>query len=69
MPFSYAVYKQQDLVISTGSRCVTWNEIKERQDHTKTDPTFDPEFNQLVDLRAVTSFDMSSEQARCLRAG
>lgn len=66
MPFSYAVYKQHHLVISTGSGCVTWSEIKERQDQTKTDPTFDPEFNQLVDLRAVTSFDMTSEQARVL---
>ena len=66
MPFSYAVYKQQRLVISTGSGCVTWSEIKERQDQTKTEPTFDPEFNQLVDLRAVTSFEMTSEQARVL---
>jgi len=56
MPFGYAVYKQHRLVISTGSSCVTWNEIKERQDHTKIDPNVDPEFNQLVDLRAVTSF-------------
>jgi len=66
MPFSYAVYKQHRLVISTGAGCVTWNEIKERQDHTKADPTFDPEFNQLVDLRAMTSFEMTSEQARVL---
>src|SRR5215472_10850147 len=66
MPFSYAVYQQQRLVISTGSGCVTWNEIKERQEQTKTDPNFNPEFNQLVDLRAVTSFDMTSEQARVL---
>jgi len=45
---------------------MTWNEIKERQDQTKTDPTFDPEFDQLVDLRAVTSFEMTSEQVRML---
>lgn len=66
MPFSYIVQKQYRLVISTGSGCVTWNEIKERQDQTKTDPTFDPEFNQLVDLRAVTSIEMTSEQAKML---
>jgi hypothetical protein len=66
MPFSYTVYKEQRLVISIGSGCVTWSEIKDRQDQAKTDPTFDPEFNQLVDLREVTSFEMTSEQARVL---
>ena len=45
---------------------MTWREIRERQDQTKTDLDFDPEFNQLVDLRAVTSFEMTSEQARVL---
>jgi hypothetical protein len=66
MPFIYAVYREYRLVISTGSGCMTWNEIKERQDQTKTDPNFDPEFDQLVDLRAVTSFEMTSEQVRML---
>ncbi len=66
MTFSYVVYSEHRLVISTGSGRVTWEEIKERQDQTKTDPDFNPEFNQVVDLRAVTSFDMTSEQARLL---
>src|SRR5579863_4256678 len=66
MPFSYVVYKKHRLVISTGSDLVTWVEIRVRQDETKTDPEFNPEFNQLVDLRAVTGFDMTSEQARTL---
>lgn len=43
-----------------------WNEIKDRQDQTDIDPDFDAEFNQLVDLRAVMSFEMTSEQARML---
>src|SRR5215467_13316680 len=66
MPFSYVVHKEYRLVISTGSDCVTFGEIKTRQDQTKTDPAFNPEFNQIVDLRAVTRFDMSSEQAKAL---
>jgi hypothetical protein len=66
MPFSYVVYKDHRLVVSTGSDRVTFSEIKARQDQTKTDPDFDPEFNQLVDLRTVTGFDMSSEQAKAL---
>jgi hypothetical protein len=45
---------------------VTWEEIKERQDQTKTDPGFNPEFNQIVDLRAVTGFAMTSDHARLL---
>src|SRR5215475_13165940 len=66
MPFSYIVHKECRLVVSTGADRVTFNEIKARQDQTKTDPDFNPEFNQIVDLRAVTSFDMISDQARAL---
>ena len=66
MPFSYIVYSEQRLVVSTGSDRVTWVEIKDRQDQTKTDSDFNPEFNQIVDLRAVTAFDMTSDQARTL---
>jgi len=62
MPFSYVVYAKHRLVISPGSDLVTWKEIRERQDQTKTDPEFNPDFNQLVDLRAVTGFDMTSGQ-------
>jgi hypothetical protein len=66
MPFSYVVYREHRLVISAGSGLVTWQEIKERQDQTKTDPNFNPEFNQIVDLRAVTGFEMTSDQAQTL---
>jgi hypothetical protein len=66
MPFSYVVYKERNLVVSTGLDRVTWEEIKARQDQTQTDPDFNPEFNQIVDLRAVTSFDMTGEHARTL---
>ena len=66
MPFSYVVYRENRLVISTGSDLVTWEEIKTRQDQTKTDPDFNPEFNQIVDLRSVTGFDMTSSQTRQL---
>jgi len=66
MPFSYVVYKEQQLVISTGSGRVTRAEIKQRQDQTKTDPDFDPEFNQIVDLTAVTDFEMSIDEFKSL---
>jgi len=66
MPFSYAVHKELNLVVSTGTDCVSWKEIKASQDHTQTDPTFHPLFDQIIDLRAVTSFDMTTEQVRVL---
>jgi hypothetical protein len=66
MPFDYAVYKELRLVISTGKGLVTWQEINARQDQIKTDPNFDPKFNQIVDFRSVTGLDMSAEQTRLL---
>lgn len=66
MPFSYVVHNEHRLVVSTGSDRVTWKEIKGRQDQTRTDPGFNPEFDQIVDLRAVTGFDMTSDQASSL---
>lgn len=66
MPFDYAVYRDLRLVVSTGVGLVTWEQIKARQDQTKTDPSFDPEFNQIVDLSSVTGFDMSTDQTRLL---
>jgi hypothetical protein len=66
MPFSYVVYSEHRLVVSTGSDLVTWQEIKTRLDQTKTDPDFNPEFDQIVDLRAVTGFDMTGDHVRLL---
>ena len=66
MSFSYVVYKERRLVVSVGSGLVTWEEIRARQDETKTDPNFDPTFNQIVDLRSATGIQMSGDQARML---
>jgi len=66
MPFGYVVYKDLRLVVSTGLNRVSWTEIKACQNQTKTDPNFNPEFDQIVDLRATTSLEMTGEQARVL---
>lgn len=66
MPFDYVVYKGHRLVISTASGLVTWEEIKARQDQTKTDPAFNPEFDQIVDLRSATRVELSGDQIRFL---
>jgi hypothetical protein len=68
LPFTYAVYKDQRLVVSTGSGRVTCDEIRARQDETATDPDFNADFNQIVDLRAVTAFDVSVDEFRVLAA-
>ena len=66
MPFDYVVYKKHHLVISTASGLVTWDEIKARQDQTKTDLEFNPEFDQIVDLRSATRVELSGDQIRFL---
>jgi hypothetical protein len=66
MPFSYVVHKNLHLVISTGRDCVSWDEIRACQDQTHVDPDFDAEFDQIVDLRFVTRFIMTPEQASVL---
>lgn len=66
MPFDYVVYREHRLVISTASGLVTWDEIKARQDQTRTDPEFDPEFDQIVDLRSATRIELSGDQVRFL---
>ena len=66
MPFSYIVHKDLHLVVSTGRECVSWGEIRACQDQTHVDPDFNAEFDQLVDLRSVTGFAMTSGQTRML---
>jgi len=66
MPFDYVVYKEHRLLISTALGRVTWEEIKTRQDQTKTDPEFDPEFDQIVDLRSATRVELTGDQIRFL---
>jgi hypothetical protein len=66
MAFSYVVYKKLRLVICSGRDAVSWGEIRACQDQTRVDPDFNAEFDQLVDLRSVTGFAMTSGQARML---
>jgi hypothetical protein len=66
MSFSYVVHRDLRLVVSTGSGRLSWNEIKRCQDLSKSDADFNPEFDQIVDLRSVTRFDMSAEHVRVL---
>jgi len=64
LPFSYVVYKNHRLVVSTGTGRVTYDEIKACQDQTKGDPDFNSDFNQIVDLRTATTVYLTVDQAR-----
>jgi len=66
MPFSYVVHKDLRLVVSTGSGCLSWSEIKRCQELAQSDEDFKPEFDQIVDLRSVTMFDMRAEHVKVL---
>jgi hypothetical protein len=66
LPYSYIVYKQHHLVVSTGTGRVTCSEIKARQDQARSDPEFDPNFNQIVDLRRATTVDLTVDETRML---
>jgi hypothetical protein len=66
LPYNYIVYKEHHLVVSTGTGRVTCSEIKARQDETRNDPEFDPNFNQIVDLRTATTVDLTPDEARML---
>ena len=66
MPVRYVIDKEQQLVITAGSDRLTFAEIKAHQDQLLNDPDFNSEFNQLIDLRAATSLDLSVNEAKTI---
>jgi hypothetical protein len=64
MPCSYVIDKEKRLVISSAWNRVTFAEVVQHQDQLKTDPAFDPDFNQLVDATAVTGVDASMDEVK-----
>ena len=66
MPVRYAIDKEQRLVISTGWDCVTFAEAKAHQDQLLGDPDFDPDFSQLLDMRAVTGINLLTDEGKTL---
>jgi|SRR5579859_6968216 len=68
MPARYVIDKQRRLVIATCSGRLTYTEITSVQDQWLRDPDFDPKFNLLADNAAVTSLDVSPEQAKAIAA-
>lgn len=66
MPVQYVIDKERRLVISTAWGRVTFSEGREHQERLKNDPDFHSDFNQFLDATAVTTLDISSDEARIL---
>jgi len=66
MPLRYVIDKERLLVHTTGWDRLSFAQSKSYQDQLLNDPDFDPEFNQLVDLTALTGLGMSAEETKLL---
>lgn len=63
MPVYYVIDKERRLVTTTGEGRMTFDETRDHQNRLLNDPDFDVSFNQLIDLIAVTHFDLSTNEA------
>ena len=66
MALRYLIDKEHRLVVVIGSERVTAADIKALIDQAPHDPDFNADFDEFVDLRAVTGFDISGEEIRTL---
>ena len=64
MPSRYTIHRERRLVIATVCNYLTFAEVTGLQDQMLHDQDFDPEFNLLADTTAVTTLDVSSDQAK-----
>jgi len=66
LPIQDTIFKEHRIVLSTAHGQLTAAEIKACMDQGLNDPDFNPDFNQIVDFRAVITIDMSGAQTRTL---
>jgi hypothetical protein len=66
MPFRYSIDKARRLAIIIGEGCISSAQIRDLRKQGLSDPDFDRELNQLMDLRAVTKVDISSREIEAL---
>ena len=62
----YSIDKQRRLILTTADDRVTFDDIIGHQTRLLADPDFDASFDQLIDMTAVTKFEISADQARTL---
>jgi hypothetical protein len=66
MPCRYLIDTEHGLVISTAWDRVTFAEIDAHQHRLASDPSFNPDFKQLVDATRVTDLDISIDEAKAI---
>jgi hypothetical protein len=66
MALRYFIDKQRRLVVVIGSGLLTAADLKAVIDPGPQDPDFNADFNEFVDLRAVTAIDLTADQIRML---
>jgi hypothetical protein len=60
MPVDYVIDKERRLVTTTASGHLTFAEARDHQSRLLNNQDFDATFNQIIDVTAVTTFDLST---------
>ena len=66
MPLSYRIDKTFNLVVTTGTEVVTFEEFMDYRRAMLADPNFVPGMKRLVDLRSVQRVDVSCDKVRTM---
>jgi len=66
MPMRYMLDKGHRLMLVTGSGRLTAADVKAVLDQARRDPDFNADFDEFVDLRAVTEIDIAADEIRTL---
>ncbi len=68
MPETYLIDTRRGVVFSKGTGVFTRAEFRAHMARMAADPRFRPEFNQLVDCRGLTGFDLTADEINELAA-
>jgi hypothetical protein len=66
LPCRYSIDKERRLVTNVAWDRLTFAEMRALQEELKSDPNFDPSYNQLVDVTAVTNLDLTIAEAQAI---
>ena len=70
MPTDFTIDVQRSVVFSRGTGVFSSADFIEHMTRLSGDPDFNPDFNQIVDCRAITLLDLNGEQLKgCERVG
>jgi len=62
MPAEFTIYPQWGVVMSRGSGVFTHADFLDHMSRLLADPKFNPDFNQIVDCRAIAKMELTSDQ-------